>query len=578
MFFGPARRETFSALLCLSNDLAAPPTAATTALSPQLKIEMLTPSQQRHQLSPASPPTAAASQPLQPGGSLELLVQHEVNEMGTHALECTVTYAVRVAGDDGHGAKLAGRSFRKVYRFQVSNPLKVKTKAHAPAASQGPSACLSRAERGKVFLEVLLENLCEEAMAFSRVALEPTADWTCLDANLLPAASPLEPPTALFSADATLLPPGAVRQYLFVCTPTANAAPALPGASQVLGRLDIAWRTPNGEPGRLQTAMLGRRVPVPVLGAGQVVALPLPAPEKPLPPLSDSAAAPGSAALGSPSKGPAPYRPHQQALPALIAVSRVPDQPDAAGLDFDVTLASVSPERVEVDRPFTLTFQLDVRDNSPAPSRRQLRLVAQHVQHHPTALQLCPPESIAQVAARAPLVTLAVPGAAPLQAIPAGTTSLQQQQLRRLENASALSPSGSMDSLRSAAAADARPDPSVAARPAAEFDGAALPRPTPTGAPNPALPTPSRQVVRLGASAVTLPPISLEGTGAAAKAEFGLRFVALEAGFARVGGLRLLLVSSSGEGGAEQTHAGVERVARVVWEQGVVTEVMVGGA
>lgn len=128
-------RETFSALLCLSNDLAQLATAATTALSPALKIEMLTPSAHRHLLTPpappqtptlsrgppsarppppgAPPPATPPTHPLAPGGSLETVVSHEVNEMGTHALECTVSYGVRGVGEDGV-ARVLGRSFRKV--------------------------------------------------------------------------------------------------------------------------------------------------------------------------------------------------------------------------------------------------------------------------------------------------------------------------------------------------------------------------------------------------------------------------------------------------------------------------------
>lgn len=78
----------------------------------------------KHLLKPITPPGDAES--LSPGDSVEGLVSHEVKELGVHALVCTVTYAVRVAGEAGQGlspqsATTTSRSFRKVRAGSLVN-------------------------------------------------------------------------------------------------------------------------------------------------------------------------------------------------------------------------------------------------------------------------------------------------------------------------------------------------------------------------------------------------------------------------------------------------------------------------
>lgn len=117
-------RETFSALLSLSNDLPS----TTHALAPVLKVEMHTtgPGPQgaggsKHHLKTiyAPPPRDA----LGPGESVEGMISHEIKELGMHALVCTITYGVRSGVEEGllspKSATNISRSFRKV-RLSVS--------------------------------------------------------------------------------------------------------------------------------------------------------------------------------------------------------------------------------------------------------------------------------------------------------------------------------------------------------------------------------------------------------------------------------------------------------------------------
>jgi trafficking protein particle complex subunit 13 len=109
--------------------------------------------------------------------------------------------------------------------LQVSNPLSVRTKAHAPNAFIATTS-LSATERSKIFLEVQVQNQCEQAMWFERMRFEPVVGWKLEDVN-----------EGLFVGPESLLPPAAVRQFVFVLSATAQVPIAPPGSSQGLGRL-----------------------------------------------------------------------------------------------------------------------------------------------------------------------------------------------------------------------------------------------------------------------------------------------------------------------------------------------------
>ncbi len=137
---------------------------------------------------------------------------------------------------------------------QVTNPLSVKTKVHLPRA---PTALLSREEREKVFLEVHIQNLTQDAMWLERMQFECVDGWQVQDANILDntAAGSKE---YLFSGSTALMQPQDIRQYIYILSP--KVLPAFPithapGAILGLGRLDISWRSSYGEPGRLLTSV-----------------------------------------------------------------------------------------------------------------------------------------------------------------------------------------------------------------------------------------------------------------------------------------------------------------------------------
>ena len=136
----------------------------------------------------------------------------------------------------------------------MTNPLSVKTKVHLP---RSPSALLSRDEREKVFLEVHIQNLTQDALWFQRIGFECVDGWDVEDINTTGVSSQ----DGLFLDDNALMQPQDMRQYIYILAP--KVLPDLPvthppGSVISLGRLDIAWRSSFGEPGRLLTSVRER--------------------------------------------------------------------------------------------------------------------------------------------------------------------------------------------------------------------------------------------------------------------------------------------------------------------------------
>jgi hypothetical protein len=106
--------ETFTALLCLAN------TTSSAALTPSLNVSI-------HILSPTSasapskfPLSTVSREVLQGGESIEETVKYDIRErVGGYAVVCEVRYGEN-ARDEYGVERVVERSFRKVYKFQVS--------------------------------------------------------------------------------------------------------------------------------------------------------------------------------------------------------------------------------------------------------------------------------------------------------------------------------------------------------------------------------------------------------------------------------------------------------------------------
>lgn len=538
--------------------------------------------------------TISHNSALNPTESIEGLVTHDVKELGQHALVCTVTYGVV---DPTNPLAQTNRSFRKVYKFDVANPLSVRTKAHSPSSDVATSF-LSEKEGSKVFMELQVENKSASAMHFHRMSFEPVEGWDALDANHIitpPSSSsttlsPAQRQALFASPSDSILPPEAVRQYLFVLTPRLGTPLPLPGSSQALGRLNIRWYGPGGENGNLTTSMLGRKVPLMTPAALGLQFLERERERekenlelKTRNSIDDGRrsldARPGSPNGTTSTRTPAPYRPSNlskststplspqlnsstgmsksssstSAPYTLLSSTLATVKPDATGLEFELNLLPM--KKVSREEIFGVEMKLSVRQRSQseAGKRRRLRVAVQHVDHW----SLSTKSSITQQ-------VLVLP--------PSNSSNLRRSIDTVQSHVFAVAPTVSAQS----------PNPtSILLPPFLSSFVATTP--------------PSKDIVRVGPSLVQLPDIVLDSTGGATSV-FKLEFLGLASGLLRVGGVRVLLLESdlldseveraeeSDPFGLEQEKSldfghgnelGVQREARVVLELDVAAEVWV---
>jgi hypothetical protein len=234
---------------------------------------------------------------LDPGQTAEFVLSHEIKELGIHILVCSVHYTT---ASPGGGTSKPGEDnkkfFRKFYKFQVLNPLAVKTKVNS-------------LQDGRVFLETQIQNIMTVPMCVDRMRFEPAEFFNYVDMNLRAVVpelgGPQKPmsslpltPIANMSRSSSLredlvspsmseghldvlpsskskkesqvfgsyLGPQDTRQYLFLLVPKPDlTAPHQSLNPQVrstpnLGKLDIIWSTQMGQSGRLQTSQLTRKL------------------------------------------------------------------------------------------------------------------------------------------------------------------------------------------------------------------------------------------------------------------------------------------------------------------------------
>jgi hypothetical protein len=196
-----------------------------------VKIELQT-SSQRFVLSDT---TSTPYNTLDTRATHDTTVAHEIKELGVHILVCSVHY------NAPDGKK---RHFRKFYKFQVSNPLAVKTK-------------LNNMIDGRVFLEAQLQNVSAGLMFLERMKFEPSEHFQFQDLNQV--VSKQEDATVFGN---NIIHPQDVRQYLYMLSPKNIQNDRISRTTNALGKLDIVWRSYMGDLGRLQTSQLTRKAPM----------------------------------------------------------------------------------------------------------------------------------------------------------------------------------------------------------------------------------------------------------------------------------------------------------------------------
>ncbi|KAM9962168.1 hypothetical protein ACTFIR_005056 [Dictyostelium discoideum] len=207
-----------------------------------------------------------------PGFSSDFVVQREVKESGVNILVCAVNYTT----PEGEQKK-----FRKYFKFQVLNPLVLKTRIHNLPNVVFLEACLENATQGSLFIESILfepiEHFNSKDISFENSLddnnnLDSSNNNNDNDNNLNNLEFKLNEKGLIENTDELLeniklttsdnivfLKQGCSRQYLFQITPkdieNVESKNSLP-----LGRLDITWRSYFGEIGRLKTAAIQRKL------------------------------------------------------------------------------------------------------------------------------------------------------------------------------------------------------------------------------------------------------------------------------------------------------------------------------
>ncbi|CAE6534080.1 unnamed protein product [Rhizoctonia solani] len=434
--------ETFTSALCINNE------SSHTVLGSHLQVEIQTASNK----TPLGQIGGIDSR-LEPGQMFTLVVSHEMKELGQHVLVCTAGYHVppalrnsSIPPEDPNNPTF--RTIRKFYKFIVSNPLSVRTKVHIP---RSPTALLNRAERNKVFLEVHVQNLTTKPLYFERIQFECAEGW------LLANSTPKTVTDSGSKANETSLRPQDTRQYLYIITPTPAATPSFPityppGTIIALGRLDMSWRSSFGEPGRLLTSMLSRKIPLP----------PAPQPATAIPPHLQQRQQPGRPGSPVPYKtrqgsisrpmSPGPGGPVSGSLVGAIpptpgtTVGSVPGTGAMKDVQIDLVVTSI-PSTIYLDRPFKVKCSIGVLAPLPSPPSdqlidtstegtekptRQITLTIQHT-HHSSLRPSAPPAAAATMAPevsspRALLSALTSPGVG----TPRGGTSFPTPDLGTL--------------------------------------------------------------------------------------------------------------------------------------------------
>ncbi|KAH6941572.1 hypothetical protein HPB50_020462 [Hyalomma asiaticum] len=225
--------ETFSCYMSVHNDSQA------TVRDVSVRAELQTDSQKV--LLAGRADGAAAVAELAPNSSIDEVIHHEVKDINTHILVCTVNYTTQ-AGEKLH--------FRKFFKFQVYKPLDVKTKFY-------------NAESDEVYLEAQLQNITSSPICLEKVALEPSPYFNVCQLNTCGDSQ------SVFGA-VNFLNPHDTRQYLFSLSPRLPSSETGDPVTQPekrrsgvtsIGKLDIVWRSAMGERGRLQTSQLERIAP-----------------------------------------------------------------------------------------------------------------------------------------------------------------------------------------------------------------------------------------------------------------------------------------------------------------------------
>ena len=263
--------ETFSCYISLCN--AAPIKLANVGLKVEVQTQLT-----RETLSDSSTPEAAVAS-FAPGQTLDRIIRYELKDVGIHILICSALYA------DASGEK---KYFRKFFKFQVQNPLSMKSKTHALAPLN------------EILVETQIQNSTGRVLFLQSVDFTPSAHFEAVPLTQFEAKAQTAPrlagtaaagggggDAAVAAAAATLqstgvglpafgqlayLKAGDTQQYMYRLRGKQPAAQLR--AVSALGRMEVVWKSQMGESGHLQSNAVQRKLPAPRNVEVSVVAVP----------------------------------------------------------------------------------------------------------------------------------------------------------------------------------------------------------------------------------------------------------------------------------------------------------------
>lgn len=230
--------EGFSCTLCANNELLPGSTSQKTISNVKIEAEMTIPSSGvAVQLldSEHLGETKEQGVELEPGASLQKVVNFDLKEEGAHVLGVQVTYTEKTTTSG------RVRTFRKLYQFVCKSCMVVRTKTGVLPVSQS-----EKDKRGRKWaLEAQLENCGEETITLDTVVLETVEGIESHGINwdLLGEGEIMEKP---------VLMPGDVQQVCFAVEEMLNGdgTGAMPIEGRVIfGILSLGWRGPMGNRG-----------------------------------------------------------------------------------------------------------------------------------------------------------------------------------------------------------------------------------------------------------------------------------------------------------------------------------------
>lgn len=176
------------------------------------------------------------------GGRYDFIVEHDVKELGAHTLVCTALY------NDGDGER---KYLPQFFKFIVANPISVRTKV--------------RVVKDLTILEACIENHTKANLFMDQVEFQPAQHWraTVLAADKHHAENKLSSDAEIFKPPILIRSGGGIHNFLYLLKSSSQESKQTRiEGSNILGKLQITWRTNLGEPGRLQTQqILGSPVP-----------------------------------------------------------------------------------------------------------------------------------------------------------------------------------------------------------------------------------------------------------------------------------------------------------------------------